>query len=145
MSQSVEVLPFFERGESSQDGFPAESYLAGFREANGGRAGVEITLPAEIVERVVLKGSRLSISLSPDGRVVLDGDGLRDEVLEAASAAGGIRGQTLESLVAGCLRLDLLGGEDDPIADITALRGQMVRALAQLDGTLEQLKKRQER
>jgi hypothetical protein len=145
MSQSVEVLPFFERGESSQDGFPAESYLAGFREANGGSVGVEITLPAEIVERAVLTGSRLSISLSPDGRVVLDGDGLRDEVLEAASAAGGIRGQTLESLVAGCLRLDLLGGEDDPIADITALRGQMVRALAQLDGTLEQLKKRQER
>jgi hypothetical protein len=63
-------------------------------------------------------------------------------VLEAASTAGGIRNQTLESLVSGCLDLDLLGGEDDPIGDLTALRGQMVRALAQLDATVEQLKKR---
>ena len=119
--------------------------MAGFREARGASAGIEVTLPAEIVERAVLTGSRLSVSLSPDGRVVLDGDGLRDEALEAASTTGGIRGQTLESLVAECLRLDLLGGEDDPIADLTALRGQMVRALAQLDGTLDQLKKREER
>jgi hypothetical protein len=143
MSQTVEVVPFFERGETSLDGFPAETYVAGFRGANG--AGVEITLPAEVVEQAVLTGSCLSVSLSPDGRVVLDGDGLHDESLEAASTAGGIRGQTLESLVAGCLRLDLLGGEDDPIADLTALREQMVRALAQLDGTLEQLKKPQVR
>jgi hypothetical protein len=40
---------------------------------------------------------------------------------------------------------DLPGGEDDPIADLTALREQMVRALAQLDSTLEQLKKPQVR
>jgi len=145
MSETVEVSPFFERGETSHDGFPAESYVAGFREANSTRAGVEITLPAEIVERTVLTGARLSVSLSPDGRLVLDGDGLSDEVLEAAGTAGGIRDQTLESLVAGCLKLDLLDGEDDPIGDMTALRGQMVPALAQLDATLKQLKKRQER
>ena len=105
--------------------------------------GVEVTLPAEIVERTVLTGARLSVSLSPEGRLVLDGEGLSDEVLEAASAAGGVRDQTLESLVSGCLNLDLLGGEDDPVGDLTALRGQMVRALAQLDATLEELRKRQ--
>jgi hypothetical protein len=145
MSDSVEVSPFFERGRKSHDGFPAETYVAGFRCASGTGGGVEITLPAEIVERVVLTGARLSVSLSPHGRLVLDGEGLSDDVLEAASAAGGLRDQTLESLVSGCLNLGLLGGEDDPVGDLTALREQMVRALAQLDATLEELKKRQAR
>jgi hypothetical protein len=146
MNESVEVSPFFERGRTRHDGFPAESYVAGLRETSGGDGiGVEITLPAEIVDRTVLTGSRLSVSLSPEGRLVLDGEGLSDEVLEAASAAGRLREQTLESLVSGCLNLDLLGGEDDPVGDLTALREQMVRALAQLDATLEELKKRQTR
>jgi hypothetical protein len=145
MSERVEVSPFFERGETGHDGFPAESYVAGLRETSGDHVGVEITLPAEIVERTVLTGSRLSVSLSPAGRLVLDGEGLSDDVLEAASAAGGLRDQTLESLVSGCLNLDFLGGEDDPVGDLTALRGQMVRALAQLDATLEGLKRGQAR
>ena len=145
MSESVEVSPFFERGETGHDGFPAETYVAGFRCASEIGGGVEITLPAEIVERTVLTGSRLSVSLSPEGRLVLDSEGLSDEVLEAASAAGGLRDQTLESLVSGCLNLDFLGGEEDPVGELTALRGQMVRALAQLDATLEELKKRQAR
>jgi hypothetical protein len=126
-------------------GFPAESYVAGLRETGGDGIGVEITLPAEIVERTVLTGSRLSVILSPEGRLVLDGEGLSDKVLEAASAAGGLRDQTLESLVSGCLNLDFLGSEEDPVGELTALRGQMVRALAQLDATLEELKKRQAR
>jgi hypothetical protein len=96
MSESVEVSPFFERGETGHDGFPAESYVAGLRETGGVHIGVEITLPAEIVERTVLTGSRLSVSLSPEGRLVLDGEGLSDEVLDAASDAGGICDQTLE-------------------------------------------------
>ena len=86
-----------------------------------------------------------SVSLSPEGRLVLDGEGLSDEVLEAASAAGRICDQTLESLVCGCLNLDFLGGEEDPVGELMALRGQMVRALAQLDATLEELRKRQAR
>jgi hypothetical protein len=145
MSESVEVSPFFERGKAGHSGFPAEIYVAGFRCASGTGGGVEITLPAEIVERTVLTAALLSVHLSPEGQMVLDGEGLSDEVLEAASAAGGLGGQTLESLVSGCLNLDLLGGEDDPVGDLTALRGQMVRALAKLDATLEELKKRQVR
>jgi hypothetical protein len=145
MSENVEVSPFFERGKARHDGFPAETYVAGFRYASGTGGGVEITLPAEIVDRAVLTGSCLSVSLSPEGRLVLDGEGLSDEVLEAASAAGGLRDQTLESLVSGCLNLDLLGGEDDPVGDLTALREQIVRALAQLDAMMEELKKRQAR
>jgi hypothetical protein len=143
MSESVEVSPFFERGRTSHHGFPAETYVAGFRCAGGTEGGVEITLPAEVVERTVLTGARLSLSLSPEGRLVLDGEGLSDEVLEAASAAGGLGDQTLESLVSRCLNPDLLGGEEDPVGDLTALRGQMERALAKLDATLEELKKRQ--
>jgi len=145
MTDNVEVTPFFRRGETSHDGFPAETYVAGFRCAKGTGGGVEVTLPAEIVDRIVFTGARLSVSLSPEGRLVLDGEGLSDDVLNAASAASGIREQTLESLVAGCLNLDLLGGEDDPVGDLTALRAQLVRALAQLDATLNQLEKRQER
>jgi hypothetical protein len=140
MSETVEVSPFFERGETSHDGFPGDTYVAGLRGPHG--AGVAVTLPAEIVDRTVLTAARLSVFLSPDGRLVLDADGLSDGVLEAAGDAGGIRDQTIESLVSGCLNLDLLGGEDDPIGDLTGLRGQMVRALAQLDTTLEELKKK---
>jgi hypothetical protein len=142
MSERVEVSPFFERGETGHDGFPAETYVAGLRETSGDGIGVEIKLPAEIVDRIVLTGSRLSVSLSPEGRLVLDGEGLSDDVLEAASAAGGLRDQTLESLVSRCLNLEFLGGEEDPVGELTALRGQMVRALAQLDATLDELRKR---
>jgi hypothetical protein len=140
MRRIIELEPFFEPDEARHDGVPDASYVVGFRQVDGARAGIEITLPAEIVERTVLTGARLSVSLSPEGRLMLDGESLDHEVLEAASAAGGIRAQTLESLVAGCLRLDLLGGEDDPIGDLTALRGQLMRALAQLDATVEQLR-----
>ncbi len=90
MTDTVEVIPFFQRRETSQDGFPAETYVAGFRCAKGTGGGVEVTLPAEIVDRIVLTGAQLSVSLSPEGRLVLDGEGLSDDVLEAASAAGGI-------------------------------------------------------
>jgi hypothetical protein len=142
MTQTVALSAFFERSETSRDGFPAESYVAGFREPNGANVGMEITLPAELVEQTVLTGSRLSVGLAADGRLVLDAEGLSDETLQAASAAGGVREQTLESLVAACLDSELLAGDDDAVGDLTSLRAQLVRALAQLDGTLERLKQR---
>jgi hypothetical protein len=117
-----------------------ESYVAGLREPNGGAISVEITLPAEIVERTVLTGAGLSISLEPDGRLVLDADGVDDETLEAASVAGGLGNQTVESLVASCLDPELLAGDDDPVGDLKLLRAQLVRALAQLDDTLGRLR-----
>ena len=140
MTRPVELTPFFERAETSREGFPADGYVAGLREANGAAIGVEITLPAELVEQTVLIGSRLSVGLAPDGRLVLDAEGLGEETLQAASAAGGLRDQTLESLVASCLDPELLAGEDNAVGDLTGLREQLVRALAQLDGTLERLK-----
>jgi hypothetical protein len=68
MTQTVELSPFFERAETSREGFPAEGFVAGLREPNGAAIGVEITLPAELVEQTVLIGSRLSLGLAPDGR-----------------------------------------------------------------------------
>ena len=82
-TETVELLPFFEREDGSLEGFPAESYAAGFRRPDGTGA-VAITLPADTVERAVLTGARLSLWLEFDGRLVLDGDGLSDEMLEAA-------------------------------------------------------------
>jgi hypothetical protein len=140
MTQNVELTAYFERARGSRDGLPAEGYVAGFRGLNGSPIGAEVVLPAEVVEQAVLVGSGLTISLAPDGRLFLDGDGLADEAL--AEWVGGGRPETLESLVAACLDPELLAGEYDAIGDLTALRGQFSRALALIDGTLERLKQR---
>jgi len=140
MTQTVELSPYFERAETSRQGFPAEGYVAGFREPTGATIGIEIRLPTEMVERAVLVGAQLSVGLAPDGRLVLDADGLTDDTLVAARAAGAMREQTLESLVAGCLDPEVLAGEDNAVGDLRSLRAQLARALAQLDGALERLK-----
>ena len=140
-TETVELLPFFEREDGSLEGFPAESYAAGFRRPDGS-GGVTITLPAHTVERAVLTGARLSLWLELDGRLVLDGDGLSDEMLEAASNAGKLHEQTLASLVAASLDPEHLAAEDDPVADLNSLRKQLAEALGQVDGALEQLKRR---
>jgi hypothetical protein len=140
MNETVELSLFFERAGRSTDGFPAESYVAGYREPGSDHVAVEITLPGELVEQAVLTGSCLAVSLSPDGRLTLHADGLGDEVL--AAATGAVRQQTIESLVADCLDPELLAGEDDALGELTSLRAQLSRALTQLDGTLERLKRR---
>jgi hypothetical protein len=142
MTQNVELSPFFERSETSRDGFPAESYVAGFREPTGAAVSAQITLPTELVEQTVLTSARLSVSLSPDGRLVLYGDGLDDAMLQAVTSAGTLQHETLETLVVACLDPAMLAGEDDAIGDLTSLRAQLVRALAHVDGTLERLKQR---
>ena len=141
MSEDSKLLPFCERGQGAPEGFPAEEYTAGLRQADGTRA-VEIILPAETVERAVLCGARLSLWLSLDGRLVLDGEGLSDEMLEAASAAGPLGRQTLMSLVAASLDPNDLDAEDVPVAELASLRAQLVDALAQVDDAIERLKQR---
>jgi hypothetical protein len=88
----------------------------------------------------VLSNSRLSVGLASDGRLVLDAEGLGGQTMASANVAGGVREQTLESLVTACLDPELLASEDDAVGDLTLLRAQLVRALAQLDATLERLK-----
>ena len=144
MTKSIAVTPYFERAEGKDDDI-AETYVAGLRGARGANVGVEVVLPARLVEHTVLAGARLSISLAPDGRIVLDAEGLDSETIEAASKAGGLAKQTLGSVIADCLRLDLLKGEDDPLGDLKILRTQLVQGLAQLDETAEGIKRRRKR
>jgi hypothetical protein len=141
MIKHSDLVAFCEREEGSLDGFPTEKYRAGFRQEDG-TAAVKIALPAEIVERTVLTGARLSLWLSLDGRLVLDGEGLSDEMLEAASAAGRLHEQTLGSLVTASLDPEHLAAEDDPVGDLTSLRTQLAAALSQVDSALERLKQR---
>ena len=144
MTKSIAVTPYFERAEGKDDDV-AETYVAGLRGARGANVGVEVVLPARLVERTVLVGARLSISLAPDGRIVLDAEGLDSETIEAASKAGGLAKQTIGSVIADCLRLDLLEGEDDPLGDLRTFRAQLVHGLAQLDQATEGMKKRTRR
>jgi hypothetical protein len=73
---------------------------------------------------------------------VLDGEGLSDEMLEAACAAGKLNQQTLGSLVTASLDPEHLAAEDDPVGDLTSLRTQLATALSQVDSALERLKQR---
>jgi hypothetical protein len=141
MNKSVEVLPFFERSGKIEEGFPSESYVAGFRQPDGSPIGVEVVLPAEMVERAVLAGSRLSVSLNPDGTFTLHADGLSDDTLDAVSAGGSLRQQSLESLLIECLHRELVAMEDDPVGDLKSLRTQLAGGLALVDRALAQLKK----
>ena len=140
MTRSVELSAYFERAKGSREDLPAEGYVAGFRAPNGSPIGAEMYLPSELVEQAVLAGLGLTISLAPDGRLYLDGDGLADEAL--AASMGGEWQETVESLVAACLDPELLAGEDDVVDDLTELRGQLSRALTLLDSTLVQLNQR---
>jgi hypothetical protein len=141
MIDTTELVPFFEREEGSLDGFPVENYVAGLRGPDGS-AAVKFALPAVTVERVVLTGAGLSLWLSLDGRLVLDGEGLSDEMLEAASAAGKLDQQTLTSLITASLDPAHLTAEDDPVTDLRSLRTQLADALSQVDSALERLKQR---
>ncbi len=77
MTKSISVTPYFERGDGRVRGI-AETYVAGLRGGRDADAGVKVVLPAGLVERAVLAGARLSISLAPDGRIVLDAEGLEE-------------------------------------------------------------------
>lgn len=143
MGQTAELAPFFERCCKSMDGFPADSYVAGFREHDGKAADIRITLPADIVDCTVLSGAQLSIWLrAVDGKLILDGEGVGDKALEAALAAGPLRRQTLRTLVEACVDSHHLVMENDPIGDLTSLRSQLVDVLAIVDSALDGLKRR---
>jgi len=97
-------------------------------------------LPAEIVDRSVLTGAQLSVWLSAgSGRLILDGKGVDNDTLEAALDAGPMREQTLLTLITACIDPDHLAMEEDPVGDLTSLRGQIVEALAKVDAALARL------
>jgi hypothetical protein len=139
MSRAVEVIPFFERSEADHDDGLGESYVAGFRSADGTPAGIRVVLPAEIVEQAVLVKAQLSLALNPDGSLTLHADGLSHATLDAASQALLSR-QSLGSLLDECLRPDSVAMQDDPAADLTALRTQLADSMALVDRLLARLR-----
>ena len=138
------ALPFFEREDDGIEDLPAECYVAGLRSsADDELPTVRLTLPSEVVDRAVLTGARLSVWLSADtGRLILDGEGVDNETLEAALDAGPMREQTLLSLIDACIDPDHLAMEEDPVGDLTSLRAQLVEALAKVDSALARLERR---
>lgn len=141
MNRSIELIPFFERSGRDQDDWPGESYVGGFRKADGRHASVQVVLPAELVEHAVLADSRLSLSMNPDGTFALHSEGLSDEALDAASQCC-LGKQSLQSLLKDCLQPDLVAMEDDPAVELSALRSQLATGLDLIDRTLEQLRKK---
>jgi hypothetical protein len=142
MMPGTEALPFFEREKGSTKVVDSESYVAGFRTSGDAAPFVRIALPTEIVDKAVLTGAQLSVWLSAgDGRLILDGNGVDCDTLEAARATGPMREQTLLTLVEACLEPDHLSKEDDPIGDLASLRAQLVEALAKVDGALVRLRR----
>lgn len=138
----TEAVPFFEREDDGSRFLPTECYIAGLRTSQGDAPTVSMTLPPEIVDRTVLTGARLSVWLSAfDGRLILDGEGVDNETLEAALDAGPMREQTLLTLVEACVDPDHLLMEEDPVGDLTSLRAQLVEALAKVDGALARLQR----
>jgi hypothetical protein len=142
MMTGTEALPFFEREDDGVKFLPAEYYVAGLRTSEGDAPTVRMTLPAELVDRAVLTGAQLSVSLSSrSGRLILDGDGVDDDTLDAARLAGPMREQTLLTLIEACLDPDHLSMVDDPVGDLTSLRTQLIEALAKVDAGLARLRR----
>ena len=136
MDTTITLCAFIERAEAI-DG--SDGYVAGLRSSDGDAAWLKLPLPAEAVECAVLKGARLSVMLSPGGRLAFDAGGLSDEALELAGAEEPFRSLTLETLVRTCLDPTLLKGEDDLQEDLDALHGQLQRALQIVDETRNRL------
>ncbi len=135
------AVPFFEREDDDTRSLPAVSYVAGLRSSEVDASTVGVTLPAELVERAVLAGARLSVWLSArSGRLILDGEGIDHSTLDVALAASPIREQTLLTLIQACLDPDHLSMEEDPIGDLACLREQLVEALANVDRALTELR-----
>mgnify|MGYP001179662322 FL=1 len=138
MNKAIAVIPFFERLGEDQGDWSAESYVAGFRKADGSPASVQVVMPTEMVEQAVLAKARLSLSMNADGTFTLHADGLNDDALDAGSRSC-LAKQSLQSLLDECLQADMVAMEDDPAADLGSLRAQLAAGLALVDRALEAL------
>lgn len=140
MTTATEALAYFERVDDDLEFLPAKNYIAGLRSVIADAPAVRMILPAQLVDQTVLTGARLSVWLSAaDGRIILDGNGVDDETLEAALAAGPMREQTFLSLIKACLDPQHLAAQDDPVGDLISLRTQLTEALLKVDDTLARL------
>jgi hypothetical protein len=136
----MEMVPFFELAGPDQDDWSADSYAAGFRNADG-FVSIRFVLPAEMIEPVVLAKAQLSVALSLAGTLTLHADGLSHEALDTASPTM-FATRSLASLLDECLAVDSMAMQDNPAADLTALREQLINGLALVDRALAGLQKK---
>lgn len=136
MGKTMTLCAYVERADAMDR---SDGYVAGLRSPDGGETWLKLSLPAEVVECAVLKGARLSVMLSPGGRLAFDAEGLSDEALEVAGADEPFRDLTLETLVRRCLDPALLKGEDELSKDLDVLHGQLQRAIDLVDETRNRL------
>ena len=138
----TEPRPFFEREDDGTASASGECYVAGFRSPDDKSLTMRLILLAEIVDRAVLTGARLSVWLSAgSGKLILDGEGIDNDTLDAAVEAGPMRAQTLLTLIEACIDPHHLAIEEDPIGDLSSLREQLAEALAKVDAALANLQR----
>jgi hypothetical protein len=116
-------------------------YVAGLRGAEGSACELHFKLSAAEIETVVLARAQLLLELDPNGRIYIQPMGLSDEAIDAALKAGHLPTTTLRSLVEASLAPEDLRMEDAPLEALESLRGQLVDALAMVEGTMSTLKK----
>ncbi|MDZ4790808.1 MAG: hypothetical protein SGJ17_06285 [Hyphomicrobiales bacterium] len=90
-------------------------------------------VPDAQMDVVVLTKANLNLSLSLDGRVVIDPFGVSEDVIDAVTRATALPSPTLKELVAKALDPDLVQMEDDPRQSVADLRAELLSCLALAD------------
>lgn len=142
MGDVIHLRPYFGSGEDAEGILSAGAdYVAGLRGSEDSACEVHFKLNAPDVERVLLARAQLSVELDPDGRLYIQPLGLSDEAIDAAIKAGHLPSTGLRSLVERSLAPEDLRMEEAPLEALASLRGQLVDALAMVDGAMSSLKK----
>jgi len=134
-------MTFFRAADDeSGDPLGPAAYVTGFEDQDGEPWGMVIPLGPEDVEPVVLSGARFSISMRPDGNLLIEGDGLCDSAIEWISNQGIPAQAAVNELVREALRPDLLAMEDDAPAELRKLRDRLSESLKLVNQALRSLK-----
>jgi hypothetical protein len=142
MGDVIQLRPYFASGEEAEGILSAGAdYVAGLRGAEDSACEVHFKLSAPEIETVVLARAQMLVELDPDGRIYIQPMGLSDEAIDAAMKAGHLPTTSLRSLVEASLAPEDLRMEDAPLEALASLRGQLVDALAMVDGAMSSLKK----
>ena len=142
MGDVIRLRPYFASQEDAESILSAGAdYVAGLRGTDDSGCDVQFKLSAPEIETVVLARAQLLVELDPDGRIYIQPMGLSDEAIDAAMKAGHLPSTSVRSLVEASLAPEELRMEDAPLEALASLRGQLVDALAMVDGAMSSLKK----
>jgi hypothetical protein len=134
----LKLEPYFraDAPDASKPLWPGSGYVAGWREPGMEHGPLEVVLPADVVDRVVLQRAQLAVSVLPNGLVVVDVDGLDDEAVDDAWRNGVLCERPISDLVAAAVSLGSLRSTEAPIADMTSLRDELRKALSIVETAL---------